>query len=154
MANVTIKLTVDTVAIKNDPLSPDLGTNCRLSQSGGEELGNCMCVDPADSTQNISYVTENDVITWIGIPANGDLDSQVNIMTITKDIGSASILGIPLNTSWSFGKTVIRQVIQHSADDEERYTITFTIGSGKDQKIYELDPKIKGHIPPILTSKR
>lgn len=147
MANVTIKLTVDTTAILNNPKDPNLGTNCRLSQTGGEEIGNYMYVDPTNSEENISNVTEDDVITWVGIPANGDSTSLIDVILIQKDHGTGgSVLGNPLDASWSYGKTIIRQVLMSSTSgDKEAYTITFNINVAGQTSTYAFDPKITVH---------
>jgi hypothetical protein len=144
MANVTIKLTVNTVAILNNRKDPQLGTNCRLSQSGGEDIGNYMAVDPSDSEMNISHVTVNDVITWVGIPAEGDNGAQINITEIHKDGTGGSVLGDPLSTSWAFGTTIIRQVLlAASFDDYESYKISFSINAGGESVPLSFDPKIR-----------
>jgi hypothetical protein len=146
MANVTIKLTVDTVAVLSDPKNPSLGTNCWLSQAGGEDIGNYIVVDPADSRENISHVTENDVITWVGIPADGNSVNQIDITAIHKDGTGGSVLGNPLETSWTFGKTIIRQVIQAvPGDNKETYSIDFSISNGGSSESFLFDPKIRVH---------
>jgi hypothetical protein len=147
MANVTIKLTVDTAAILNNPKAP-LGTNCRLSQSGGEDIGNYMVVDTANSEENISHVTVNDVITWVGIPAEANNGSLIDITAINKDGTGGSVLGNGLEASWTFGTTIIRQVIlAASTDNEEQYTIKFSINAGGESIPFSFDPKIQVHQP-------
>jgi hypothetical protein len=146
MANVTIKLTVDTTAILNNPKNPDLPVNCRLSQSGGEDIGDYMVVDLANSTENISHLTVGDVITWQGIPANGDTAFQINILSIEKDPGSGSVLGIPVDGTWVYGKTVTRQVTPASSIvGKETYTINFSILSDGESVYFGLDPKMQIH---------
>ena len=57
MANVTIKLTVDVAGIRisTNPQA-DLGTLCRLSQTGGEDIGNFLLVDPNNSHEDINNI--------------------------------------------------------------------------------------------------
>ena len=149
MANVTIKLTVDTVAVLGK--NPSLGTNCWLSQSGGEDIGNYIVVDPSDSRENINHVTESDVITWVGIPTDGDSANQIDITAIHKDGTGGSVLGTPLETSWTFGKTIIRQVIQAAPGvNEERYSINFSINAAGVSVPFSFDPKIRIHPTPKM----
>jgi hypothetical protein len=146
MANVTIKLTVDTVAVLNNPKEPALGTNCWLSQAGGEDIGNYIVVDTSNSEENISHVTENDVITWVGMPADGNSANQIDITAIHKDGTGGSVLGNPLETSWAFGKTIIRQVVQAApGDNKETYTINFSISAAGESIPFSFDPKIRVH---------
>lgn len=148
MANVTIKLTVDTAAVLNDPKDPQLGTNCYLSQSGGEDIGNYMVVDPSNSEENISHVTEGDVITWVGIPADGNVANQINIISIHKeDHTGGSVLGSPLDAYWTFGTTIIRQALVGTTGDKETYTINFSIDEGGVSTSFSFDPKIRCHQP-------
>jgi hypothetical protein len=148
MANVTIKLTVDTVAVLNDPKDPQLGTNCSLSQAGGEDIGNYMVIDPSNSEENISHVTEGDVITWVGIPANGNVTNQINIISIHKDDHTGgSVLGASLDASWTFGSTIIRQALVGSTGDKETYTINFIIDVDGVSTDFSFDPKIQVHQP-------
>lgn len=148
MANVTIKLTVDTAAILANPTRPKLGANCSLSQTGGEDIGDYMVVDHSDSRENISHVTEGDVITWEGIPADGNVANQINIISIHKDDHTGgSVLGSPLDAYWTYGTTIIRQALVGTTGDEERYTINFTIDAGGVSTAFSFDPKIKCHQP-------
>ncbi len=145
MANVTITLTVDTAAILSNPKAK-LGSNCWLSQSGGEDIGNYMVVDPTDSEKNVNHVTVNDVITWQGIPAIANNGSLIDITAIQKDGTGGSVLGNGLEASWTFGTTIIRQVIlAASTENEEQYSIKFSINAGGESVPFSFDPKIRVH---------
>lgn len=148
MANVVIKLTVDTVAILDNPKDPQLGTNCWLSQSGGEDIGNHMVVDPNNSEDSISHVTEGDLLTWVGVPASGNANTQINITGIHKDPQTGgSVLGPALEAYWTFGTTIIRQALIGTTGDKETYTINFNIDEGGVTTPFSFDPKITVHQP-------
>jgi hypothetical protein len=151
MASVTIKLTVDTYSILKNHENKDMGIFCRLSQVGGEEIGNYMKVDFLNSELNESYIHKNDFIIWEGIPSSpnniiGFSDvgyPKISIVEIKTESGESD-LGSPTLGEWHFGKTVKRQAINGGF---ETYTIFFLINDtgvgGVDAKMpYRLDPKM------------
>ncbi len=154
MANVTIKLTVDSNSLIASKENKNMGTYCRLSQTGGEENGCYMNVDFLNSELNVSNVKDADLITWVGIdinpsnnPSNVGLP-QISIVEIRKERGDV-ILGEPTKAKWFFGEKISRTVTRIGKMD---YSIFFLIdnkGIGGSDEPYHLDPKMTVNVGEI-----
>jgi hypothetical protein len=168
MANVEIKLTVNVLDILDPNKITDYDTMCRLSQSGGEDQGNGLQVDFAESTNNISLVTSSDMITWKGLASLAASQYLIDIVSVEFNSGGRILATAPLTGFWEFGRTCYAQVQKPEGvmlleetpeildgqqnrlipirEGGETYTIYFNIRNESDSIVsgpYPFDPKMR-----------
>lgn len=140
MANVKVRLIVDTENIPKKPTQKEYSKYCRIMDNRSSIIG----IDPVD---NITEVSAGQMIEWSGTPANPYTMDVVSIDSITKDTakGKFDMFGAPV----LIGQTgVITATILGGIrkGDEEVYTIRFSIIKNKDgsNTSYAIDPKLSG----------
>jgi hypothetical protein len=156
MATVTITLSVCVDDFINYPSPPgpdqsSMGTLCRLSQSGGEEIGNRLLVIFSQSTINTSLVTDGDYIIWNGVDTGAPDRYQIDIVDITHEAGKSLLLSVPLAGTSITGSTRLAQatlVGNSDVAEAETYTIHFKIITQTkapfiDPGPYKFDPKMR-----------
>jgi hypothetical protein len=122
-----ITLLVNTAEIKK----PDIDVYCSFD---GQDP-NVAIIDYT------TFVNNGDVIRWVGVSTSSE-DDEVSITSINYH-GGKNLLGI--NTLSGNDGEVVGTIRDGSANDEEKYTVSFKVwNNGKKRKgTFLIDPKIK-----------
>lgn len=141
MANVKVRLIVDTENIPENPNPEEYSIYCQIMDNRSSIID----IDPVD---NITKVSAGQMIEWSGAPRNPYTMDVVSIDSITKETskGKFDMFGAPvlIGQTGIITATILGGIRK---GDEEVYTIRFSVIKNKDgsNTSYAIDPKLEGN---------
>lgn len=141
MANVKVRLIVDTEKLPEKPTPEEYSTHCRFMDNRSPIIG----IDPVD------YITEvyaGQMIEWSGTASNPYTMDVVSIDSITKETskGKFDMFGarVLIGQTGIIMATVLSGIRK---GDDETYTIRFSVIKNKDgsNTSYAIDPQLRGN---------
>lgn len=129
MANVNVTLSVNTGSIVN----PNVDDFCTFGQGNG--------------VSNENYTTRanvGDTISWQGVSSSSPATDVVNITSINYSGGQNIFDQNVINGNNGNPEKVIATVASNTQNEEEEYTINFTVFNGSTRRngSFSIDPKI------------
>ncbi|MES2812768.1 MAG: AidA/PixA family protein [Bacteroidota bacterium] len=130
MANVNVTLSVNTGSIVN----PNVDDFCTFGQGNG--------------VSNENYTTQasvGDTISWQGVSSSSPATDVVNITSINYSGGQNIFDQNVINGNNGNPEKVIATVASNTQNEEEEYTINFTVFNGSTRRngSFSIDPKIQ-----------
>jgi len=129
MANVNVTLSVNTGSIEN----PNVDAYCTFGQGNGV------------SNENYTTVANvGDTITWQGVSSSSPSTDVVNITSINYTGGQNIFDQNVIGGNNGNPEKVIATIANNTQNEEEEYTINFTVYNGTNRRngSFSIDPKI------------